>query len=501
MSIDPRSPCLIGTARRTWHSGDTTAPEPLAMWDQLARAAADDGSPRHDVLGAVDYLGLVHCQSWAYDRPVDRLADRLGVGGAYRAESILAGTSPQRLLNDAAARMLRGACSVALVVGGEALATRRQYDRNNEPPPWRHPHPSPPTLPVDLDEWYLPTEIAHGVLPAWLTFALLEQARWAARGGKPGPRSDLNAVIAELNEVASTNPDAWFTEQRTREELTTAGAGNRMVATPYTKRMTAFLDVDMAAANLLVTKEIADAWKVPDDQRVYLRGWGFARDAVHVAARAQLCSSSGMRAATTAALHAAAVEVDDVDAFDLYSCFGSAVQFAADALHLTVDDPRPRSVTGGLPYHGGPSSNYMSHSISHIASRLRTGTAETALCTGIGMHMTKHVAAVWARSPGTIRHWDDTGTQHWGQPPGADELEVIEHVAGTGTLAAATVVHDATGEPDHVIAICDLDAGARCYARTADEDVVAAVLEDHWPNRSVRIEPAGTGTNTIRLLT
>ncbi len=499
MTIDTRSPCLIGTARRTWHPGDTTAPEPLAMWDQLARAAAGDGSPRYDVLGAVDYLGLVHCQSWAYDSPVDRLADRLGIGEAQRVESILAGTSPQRLLNDAAARMLQGATSVALVVGGEALATRRHYDRNNERPPWSHPHPSPPRLPVDLDEWYLPTEIAHGVLPAWLTFALLEQARWVARGGKPGPRSDLHAVIGHLNDVAATNPDAWFTQTRTLEELTTPATDNRMVTTPYTKRMTAFPDVDMAAANLLVTKAVADAWQVPDDRRVYLRGWGFARDAVHVAARAQLGSSPGMRTATTDALHAADLEVDDIDIFDLYSCFGSAVEFAHDVLNLAADDPRPRSVTGGLPYHGGPSSNYMSHSISHMVSRLRAGTADTALCTGIGMHMTKHVAAVWARSPDAIRQWHDHGTQHWAHPRGSDDQHVIDHADGTGTLAAATVVHDATGEPDHVIAICDLDDGARCYARTADEAVMTAVLEDRWANQGVRIEPTATGTNTIRL--
>ena len=499
MSIDARSPCLIGTARRTWHPGDTTAPEPLTMWDQLARAAAGDGSAQHDVLGAIDYLGLVHCQSWAYDHPVDRLADRLRISDAHHVESILAGTSPQRLLNDAAARMLRGDTSVALVVGGEALATRRQYDRNNEPPPWSYPHPSPPALPVDLDEWYLPTEIAHGVLPAWLTFALLEQARWAARGGKPGPRSDLNAVIAELNEVVGTNPDAWFSQSRTLDELTTAAIDNRMVTTPYTKRMTAFLNVDMAAANLLVTKEVADAWQVPDDQRVYLRGWGFARDAVHVAARAQLGSSPGMCTSTTEALHAADIDVDDIDVFDLYSCFGSAVQFAGDALHLAADDPRPRSVTGGLPYHGGPSSNYMSHSISHIVSRLRAGTADTALGTGIGMHMTKHVAAVWARSPGAIRQWDDYGPQHWDHPSGSDDRHVVDHADGTGTLAAATVVHDANGEPDHVIAICNLDDGARCYARTVDEAVITAVLEDRWVQQGVRIEPTATGTNTIRL--
>ncbi len=496
--IDPKSPCIIGTARRTWHPGGLEAPEPLTMWEQLARAVGRDASSNQDVLGAIDFLGLVHCQSWAYDRPADRLAQRLGITRADQVESILAGTSPQRLLNHAAVRMLQGETSVALIVGGEALATRRVFDRIGEPPPWSHPHPNPPAVPVDLDEWYLPTEIAHGVLPAWLTFALLEQARWAALGGPSGPRSELRSVISHLNDIASSNPDAWFRQKSHVDELTTTATGNRMVATPYTKRTTAFPNVDMAAANLLVTKQVADAWKVPDDRRVYLRGWGFARDAIHVGARAHLNASPGMRTATNAALQSAGMSIDDIEVFDLYSCFGSAVQFATDALDLSSQDHRPRSVTGGLPYHGGPSSNYMSHSVSHIVSQLREGTRHTALSTGIGMHMTKHVAAVWSRSPGEIARPCADKPQQRLHPRGQDDRQVVGSFDGAGVLVAATVVHDATGQPDHVIAICELADGARCYAKSTDDAVLTNVLEDQWVNQQVRIEPTGSQSNSIR---
>lgn len=498
MIIDGRSPCLIGTARRTWHPGTDPAPEPLAMWDELARAAALDASERLDVLAAVDDLRLVHCQSWAYDHPVDRLAQRLGIEGGHRSESILAGTSPQRLIDDAAARMRRGDSTVALIVGGEALATRRAFARAGETPPWSFPHPTPPSTPIPLDEWYLPTELAHGVLPAWLTFALLEQARWAEQGG-PSERLELHRVVGHLRSVADTNPDAWFAGHRSTEELTRPSASNRMVASPYTKRMTAFMDVDMAAANLLVTKDVADRWKVPEERRVYLRGWGFARDAVHLAGRARLGSSPAMAAATSGALDAAGLGLDDIDVFDLYSCFPSAVQFATDALSLGPDDRRALTVTGGLPYHGGPSSNYMSHSISHVASRLRSGTETTALVTGIGMHMTKHVAAVWSTTPGSITPVPDPGPQRWGTAASAPEATVVDHAEGTARIAAATVVHDGQGEPDHVIGICELDEAARCYVRTRDPQVIDAVLVGEWTGRPVRLSSGDDGTNEVAL--
>ncbi len=41
--MDPRTPCIIGVAQRTWHlTGDDLAPEPLAMQAEVVRAAAAD---------------------------------------------------------------------------------------------------------------------------------------------------------------------------------------------------------------------------------------------------------------------------------------------------------------------------------------------------------------------------------------------------------------------------------------------------------------------------
>jgi hypothetical protein len=103
------APCLIGTARRTWHPGTTEVPEPLAMWEEMARSAAEDAGARVDPIAHIDDLSVVHCQSWAYDDAPRRLAERLGRPEATRHESILAGTSPQRLIDAAAERMVAGA--------------------------------------------------------------------------------------------------------------------------------------------------------------------------------------------------------------------------------------------------------------------------------------------------------------------------------------------------------------------------------------------------------
>jgi len=491
--------CIVGTARRTWNEPSEKVPEPLGMWEEVARRAIDDVGTRSHVLGQIDHLGVVHCQAWAYDDPVARLGQRLGRPGVPGTTSIVAGTSPQRLLDAAAERMARGEISAALVVGAEALATQRRYASLGEPLPWSHPSDQPPLSRELLETWHLPTELAHGVLPAWLTFALLEQARWAARGARTSDREAMVETMASLSRVAAVNPDAWFRTARSSAELRSTERSNRPVATPYTKHMVAFPNVDMAAANLLVTHELADRWGVPEDHRVYLRGWGFARDASHLAARGDLASSPAMRAAQGNALARAGMAVDEIDVFDLYSCFASAVAFARDALGLEPDDPRPLTVTGGLPYHGGPGSNYMSHSISHVVSRLRSGEARNAMVTGVGMHMAKHVAAVYSTEPGTAVPAPDDDAQANVLPEEATDPIVVERVTGPVVLKSATVVHGRDGGPDHVVAICGLPDGRRCYARTDDPDVISAVTSDGWIETPGHVTPKDDGTHELSI--
>src|SRR5207248_8610769 len=103
MAIDPRSPCIIGVAAHTWHPedvGDRGAPEPLDMWETVARvAAADAGSPH--LLEQLDSLQVVYCQTWQYDDAVARLADRLGAEPKHRQDTRTGGSQRVWRVEDA----------------------------------------------------------------------------------------------------------------------------------------------------------------------------------------------------------------------------------------------------------------------------------------------------------------------------------------------------------------------------------------------------------------
>ena len=104
--VDPRAPCIVGVAAHTWHPhdvGEQGAPEPLAMWEEVARLAALD-STRPALLEQLDSLQIVYCQTCQYDDPVERLAARLHAEPAHRHYSGIGGTTTQQLVNATAER-------------------------------------------------------------------------------------------------------------------------------------------------------------------------------------------------------------------------------------------------------------------------------------------------------------------------------------------------------------------------------------------------------------
>ncbi len=477
---DGRHPCVIGVAAHTWRGGD--APEPLEMWQHVVRHAAADSGRASGVLAAVDELAITYCQTWQYDDPTARLANALQLSPRRKIYSGVGGTSPQQLLNDAADAIRRGELDVAVVVSAEALGTQRVYKQRGERPVYSYRPQHKPDFP--WESRFLATELAHGVLPAWLTFAMLDNARRAhLEVSLLDYRRELGEMMAKLCAVAATNPHAWFPTLRTSEQICNATHENRLVGYPYTKHMVAVMDVDMAAAVVLASTDAADELGVATDRRVFLNGYGASTDAVYIAERPDLWRSPAMVVASRRAFAQANVAVDDVGAFDLYSCFGSSVNFARDALELADDDPRPLTVTGGLPYHGGPGSGYMTHSIAAMVERLRADAGSIGCVSGVGMHMTKHVFAVYSSAPRSNPNVTD-------RPADEHELRRLsDGLADGGHIAAYSVVHGRDGIPTHAVVVCDLDEGARCYAMSDDPELLSALETEELIGTEVDVRP------------
>lgn len=481
---DPRQLCVIGAAQHTVRDG--AAPEPLTSWADRAREAAA-GAGLKDILPRVDSIQMVYCQSWPYDDPVGRLADALGAAPKHRHYSGIGGSTPQVLVNRTAAAMRRGEMDVALLCSGEALATVRAAKKRGERLPWSHRKSTP--FPWDPPH---PAEVAHQVFQAWETFPLFDTARRARLDRSlADDAAEAGAVMAAMTKVAAANPHAWRPTVLDAATVATPTPENRYVGWPYTKHEVAVMDVDMSAALLLATAEKADALGVPKDRRLYLAGSAYAEDPAGIAERADMSRSAAMAAVGRHALAQSGVGLDELDVIELYSCFPASVRLACDALGIALDDPRGLTVTGGLPYAGGPASGYLVHAIASAFDRL-TSDPGRALITGIGMHMAKHVAAVWDSAPSEsgVAAADQTGVQaevNAQQPV----KPVLTTYTGSATVCAYTVAHGRDGAPQSALLVLDTPDG-RALARVSAPDLLVDAESRELVGAAVTVSTDGS---------
>ncbi len=176
-----------------------------------------------------------------------------------------------------------------------------------------------------------PGEQARGLLMPVQVYPLFEQAHRVRLGRDLDEHLvAMSELWAGFSEVAATNPHAWIQQAYTAEEIRTPTPDNRMIGFPYTKRMNSNNAVEQGAGVILCSAERAESLGVPRDRWVFPHSGTDAHDHYYVTERDDLGSSPAIRLAGRAAFELAGVGVDDLAHVDLYSCFPSAVEIAAD---------------------------------------------------------------------------------------------------------------------------------------------------------------------------
>ncbi len=497
-----RVPVLIGAAQYTHHPDRADeCPEPLALLERVARAACEDtGSAR--ALEAVDSVQVVNIFCWTYADPPGMLAVRLGIEPKHRLYTAIGGNTPQWLVNGAADAIARGEIEVALLAGAEAMRTLRSYRARGAMPPWTVTEGRPQMV-GDLRPGVNDLEARHGLRLPVEVYPLFENAL-RARAGETidAHQRKVGELMARFTRVAARNPYAWFRQERTAEELITVSPDNRMVGFPYPKRLNAIIEVDQAAAVVVTSLARARELGVPSDRIVFLWGGADAADVWHVSERLSYDRSPAIEAAGRAALAQAGVDIDDVAYIDLYSCFPSAVQIGRDALGIAPDDPRDLTVTGGLPYHGGPGNNYSMHAIATMVGLLRRDPAAKGLVTALGWFITKHSVGVYAGTP-PPREWSREARCYDEQADAARAPRVVAEAEGLATIETYTVVHGRDGAPQRGIVIGRLDDGRRFLANTpaGDRATFEALERQEGVGRRGRVRhDAATHTNVFELV-
>lgn len=461
---------ILGQAQRSYH--DVEAVEhPYVLMCEIVRAAlADAGIDAADV----DAIGCVDPFSWTYADLGPKVAREVGCrDGVQEFWRPAGGTTPQDLLHDMANAMAAGEIDVAILFGAEAMRTRRKATRAGReldwPPRDKSVKPMRGQEPFSSD-W----EAKHGLRLPIQSFPMLENAVRTARGRSADEQIRLAASLLHKNaRVASKNPNAWFQDAPTVDEIATVDADNRMISYPYTKRMNAIMDVDQAAALVVVSPRVVSQTADPARAVAVLAGAG-ADEVWNPMERRELAKCVAMEAAFNTALAQSGLAVDDISAFDFYSCFPAPVQFALDALGMDVNDERAFSITGGLAYAGGPGNNYVTHSLARAVEHLRINTDDALMITGVGMANTKHSATLLSNATNIPE--GATGKTVYRVETGDEPLPVAMCAEGRGTVATYTIEYDRDQTPTNVIYILDTTSGERAIANARDPVEAEAAL-------------------------
>jgi len=513
MALDPRTPVLVGTGQVTSRPDPRVPlsgrPEPVELMARALVAAAEDASgaapgapagPGRALLERARSLRVVAMLGSRLPNPGLAVAGRLGIAPAEIGLSGIGGNTPQTLLNQSAAAIARGEIDTVLVCGAEAVFTRgaaRRAPGGTAALGWTDQDPATTEPPVpfgDGRDGVSAFEAARGVTLPVTVYPLFENALRAAHGWDLDEhRARIGALWSSFSSVAAANPSAWLPTALTPEAITTPSASNRMVSTPYTKLCTANIAVDQGAAYILSSVGAARSAGVPDERWVFPLAGADAHDHWFVSERADLHRSPAIAAAGRAALAVAGVGVDDLGPVDLYSCFPCAVQMAAAALGLAVDQPgRPLTVTGGLTFAGGPGNNYTTHAIATVAQSLRAEPGSVGLVTGLGWYATKHSVGVYGSRPPSGRAgpgfaWRDVQAEVDAGP----RVRVDEAATGPVTVETYTVGYDRDGGAERALLALRTPAGARTWGRVEDPDGLASLVEAEGVGRAGTLGPGG----------
>jgi len=460
-----RIPAIVGVGEIVDRPKDVAEGlEPLALLEQAIRRAEQDAGAAliHDI-GSLDVVNFL---SWRYRDPEQLLAKRLGVQPTHCHYGPVGGESPIRFLHEAALRIARGECDVAVVCGAEAQSTATKAERAGVKLPWT-PFAHDVEEPKRGAAFQKPLAVKLGVFRPVSVYPFYEVA--SAATWRQTPRQALaesGELWSRYSAVAAYNPNAWLKRHFAPDEITTPSAENRPIAWPYTKLMVANPMVNMGAALILTSVARARAAGIAEHRMIYPLGGAAAEDPRDYLLRDQFAESHPQNAVLRAAMNLVGGTGSAFDVIELYSCFPCVPKMARRTLGLGPDvEP---TVTGGLTFFGAPLNTYMTHAACAMVRRLRGG-AKRGLLYGQGGFVTKHHALVVSREPASSLS-QDFSVQAEADRHRTEAPRFVTDVNGNGKVESFTVLYDRDGEIEHGVVMLRTEQDTRTLARVPAQD-------------------------------
>ena len=477
MNREDSLPIIVGVGQVVdhWDGRDLDkSSSPISLiTESIKRAQADAGV--FDLVEKIDTLAVVRAYTDSLRKPFDPFGKAKNFPAAVIEAASLSpkrtiystagGEQPQSLVNELSEDIARGDIRMAMITGGEALATLKTALKKQLALDWSS------EADADIEERGTQTdfiskyEMVNGMGLPPQTYAAMEQALRARLGMSRVQYLDyMGGICAGLCKTAQQNPYSQYPQAKSAEFLATASKDNYPICDPYLKWHIAQDGVNQASTLILTSVGYAKELGIDPGQWIYLHGYSDVKEKL-VSERPDLSKSKALELAISGAISSAGIAAGDIAYRDIYSCFPIVVHLASEVLGLDpVSDQM--SMTGGLSFFGGAGNNYSTHAIATVVEKLRQDRQAYGLVLANGGFMSKQSAGVYSAK--TPQAWAEISSEALQAEVDAQPECKLLNEDCTAVIEAYTVRHDRNGITH-----------AYLFARNDQGRVMAVAPADH----------------------
>lgn len=483
-NVNDNTPILVGNGQLTDKRG-VDGYNYLEILTEVSKQAIEDCNSSLSLKEHIDTVAVIrfvadtpHRDSatsnlWGYPNMPRSLSNALNLSSTNEIYTSTGGNSPQIALNELANRIKDNQIECALLAGGESLDTFVSRLKEGLEVNWEDDPGGEPELIGKSTDGTNDHEKLHGLFDPSSVYPLFANAlRGANNQTVEEHMQETGELFESFSKVASENEYSWFPKHRSASEIASVKPENRMIGLPYTKYMNSIMRVNQSSAMIMMSAKKARELGIPESNWIFMHAGACLNDIWYLSDRRDYHSSPAIKACTDSVFNLAGISLNQVNYIDLYSCFPSAVQIAMRELSLQKDDLRGLTVTGGLPYFGGPGNAYVMHSIATMMDKLRSNRGTFGLATANGWYITKHGAGIFSSRPFEGEWNQATDTTHLQTTiDSAKKPNFTETPQGKASVETYTVVHSREG-PNKGIIIGRLEDGTRFLANTEKDSSV-----------------------------
>lgn len=472
-----KTPVVIGISSIQQKGSFEQLDEALILMEKATQKAIVDSTNSK----ITDYIDQIQIPKgyWKYRDPGKWISERNNIQSAVTSVTKI-GVLQQNLINSACHDIAQGKIRASLIVGGEARYKKILALKENKEFIETKLNINPDFYVKAADELQTKEEKDELGLMAVGYYAILETAYRKKNGLSLQEHKDkISNMYAEFSKVAANNPDGWIDSMKSAKDIKQVSKENPLQALPYNKLHCTSWNVNQASAMILCSEDLADKLDIPRNKRVYPLVSSETNHMIAPIQRPKLSESTGLDLAASFIKNICDEHKIQPNIYDLYSCFPVAVQMFADSLNLGSEDVK--TVTGGMPFAGGPLNNYMIHSTVKMISEIRNNHSNIGLVTCVSGMMTKQAFALWAKEP-LIQFISKDVTE---------EAASIENPVGMSTqtngmaiVLGYTIFKDANKDMKVVIYGED-SQNKRKVLISKDKEIIKSMGDEEWVGKQI----------------